>query len=70
MRFNFVRLFKLNEASKHLAIGLGVREVLLVRIKVLFNILFETRSVLISHLKSAPSATPNNPPKCLRDSFN
>lgn len=51
MTFNFVRPFKLNEASKQLAIGLGVREVLLVKIKVLFNILFGTRSVLLRHLK-------------------
>ena len=51
LRFNFVRPFKLNEASKQLAIGLGVREVLLVRIKVLFNILFGNRAVLLSHLK-------------------
>lgn len=51
MTFNFVRPFKLNEASKQLTIGLGVREVLLVKIKVLFNILFGTRSVLLRHLK-------------------
>ena len=51
MTFNFVRPFKLNEASKQLAIGLGVREVLLVKIKVKFNILFGTRSVLLRHLK-------------------
>ena len=60
--FNFVRPFKLNEASKHLAIGLGVREVLLVKIKVLFNNYSLWNQVcFVKTFESAPSATPNNP---------